>query len=237
MTTVRKCAVQCALCKKESSHRLLTSCSTFGYPDLDFRPAPMSRNTMEYWTQECPNCGYVNGHLEHPCALSRETLSDIYKEVESAFDWRQLPANDWPIIAIRFAKLGAMHVKLNDYISAAEQFLRVAWKFDDYKNEQAASAAVFWRKKAIECAEFEINKHSPDTEELVCIYADMLRRVGHFESVLKLDESQLSDDIYIQLIKYQKKLSLLEDSAPHKIDECGYISAANTEKITDPLFL
>jgi len=289
MSTVINYTVKCAVCEKESKQARIMSYSTFGYPDLDFRPASMLRETMEYWLHECPYCGYINTNLDNPCDLSLEAISDIYEEVESGFDWGQLPDRDYYAIrcaklsmlngstghdkaaeerflnrtlrlhddALQFAKLGAALAKLNDYSGAAKQFLRVAWIFDDNRDEQAAT---HWRKAAIEQVKIMMNRQQTQvTEETICIYADMSRRVGDFLPVFRLFEQfqpieiDISDDNFIEkyghltmneftnmlenrkelseqgyrLIKFQKELAEREDRAAHTIDEASKTATEN----------
>lgn len=210
MSTIGSYTAKCVLCGEQSKHYGLLSYSTFGYPDLDFRPPSMYRQTMDYWMQECPNCGYVNTQLNQPSDLPKETIFNIYHEIESGFDWGQT-------YAIRFAKLGAMLAKSNDYCGAASQFLRVAWIFDDHRDERSAT---HWRKVAIEHVDSQMNRSQERiSEEIICIRADMLRRAGNFQAVLEIDESQLCHDIHIRLIKYQKELSEYGDRATHTLDE------------------
>jgi len=73
---------------------------------------------------------------------------------------------------------------------------------------------------AIEQVETVLNRPQMQvSEELICIYADMLRRVGDFQSVLRLDEHHLYDTSYIQLLQYQKELSKTEDRTAHRINK------------------
>ena len=214
MSTIHSYIAKCSICGKTTKKDILGSCSSFGAPDLDYRPPQMGRGTMKWWTQECPYCGYVNVRLDHTCALSQKEILEIYQEVEAGFDWG-LIKND---VALRFAKLGAMHAKLHNYHGAAEQFLRVAWVFDDDQNEMAAT---HWRKVAIEHVVIMFKQQvTQDAERMVCIYADMLRRVGDFQQVCQLDEYELTEESYIQFIKYQKKLSELGDCTVHTISAC-----------------
>ena len=206
MSTIRQYTTQCALCGKESKHHVVSSYSLFGFPDLDFRPQTMYRETMRYWMPECPNCGYANIPLNRLFDLPKETILKIIDDIKSGFHWDET-------YAIRFARMGAMLAESNDYQGAATQFLRVAWAFDDDRDEQSAA---HWRKVAMEHVTLEMTKIS---EEMVCIYADMLRRTGDFHAVLSIDESQLHDNLHIRLIEYQKELSEQEDRAAHTLDE------------------
>ena len=252
MPTLSYNTIRCAVCGRESRQPNILSYSTFGFPDLDFRPPKMLRDTMSCWIQDCPFCCYSNTELSRPCDLPPEVFLEIYQEIETGFDWKKLPdkltealrssqfvslkrlhgSDDisdryinstlWEYNeGIRFAKLGAMLAKLNDYSGAATQFLMTAWSFDDEAVEQAAT---HWRKKAIEQVETMINQSPAQiTEEMFCIYADMLRRTGDFQSVINLDERRLHDAIHIQLMKYQKELSELSDHTVHRINESGAV--------------
>jgi len=235
MSTIRSYAVQCAVCGNYSEQTHIMSYTSFGYPDLDFRPPSMYRETMEFWVQECPHCGYVNTHLSDPTDLLHEDLLKIYREIETKFNWEvetepyvirlaKLKRPNMFVVwkhpkAVRFAKLGEMFSQLNQYDDAAEQFLRVAWVFDDDQNEQAAT---YWRKEAIWHIVWQL-RDIITMEKRICIYADMLRRTGDFQWLLQLDEYQLKEEIYIQLFNYQRELSMREDSAAHKISEIGNV--------------
>jgi uncharacterized protein (DUF2225 family) len=232
------------MCGKESEQQRITSSPGLGgYSDLDFRPRWAY---MEYWIQRCHHCGYINTSLAQPCELSMDTLLSVYQEVEAGFNWREefkkiemrnpdissdCPLTAWienkpytvemlveDNLAFQFAKLGGMFAKLDKNISAARQFLRVAWCFDDEGNNE--QGATHWRKMSIKHIESAFRQlQLPVSETTQCIYADMLRRVGDFQSVLKLDENQLSDEVSVQLIKFQKELSEKGDSVAHKMSD------------------
>ena len=51
--------IVCAICGDEAEHALLGSTNAFGPYDLDLRPPPMARHTMQFWVQACPTCGYT----------------------------------------------------------------------------------------------------------------------------------------------------------------------------------
>jgi len=276
MSTIHPYTVKCAVCGRESNQTRITSYSTFGYPDLDFRPPSMFRETMNYWIQECPHCSYVNTSIDVPCDLSKEAIWDLYREVVFGFDWKfpfryrsiligrmgmfelfedydaadakGLTTPHWQYeTALRFAKLGFMMVKLNNQYGAAKQFLRTAWVFDDGQNKPAAT---YWRKEAIKQLKPKVDQSLTQvSEKTICVYADMLRRVGDFQSVFKLLEQvrlPLFDINYYaehygqltldelenllnsqkelseqgyRLINYQKKLAERKDRSAHTIDK------------------
>ena len=245
MSTIQSYQAQCALCGKKSKQTEITSYSNFGYPDLDFRPPSMCRETMDYWVSECPHCGFVNTDLSEQIDLLPEEISILYKDIESRFDWKRTRYDTGANIPLRFAKLGAMLAESDDYEGAVEQFLRVAWNFDDDRDEQSAK---YWRKVAIKLAElllFDYPQKNP-SDKIICIYADMLRRTGNFKTVIRLfDNIQIYDEEFFmmnehitmrehlhrmkyykkfseqgyRLIKFQKELTERGDQKTHTTDE------------------
>ena len=213
MSTIHQFRVQCVICSKTSEHYKITSYSSFGSPDLDFRPPPMYRGTMSYWIEECPYCGYINVSIEHPIDLSHGEIKKAREEIETGYVWESEHDK-----AKQFAIFGAMLAKTGQHHEAAsKQFLRSAWFFDD-KNEM--SEATHWRMKAIEQAEiFFLKQGTKDSKNMICIYADMLRRAGCFWTVFKLDEYELDSIFHIKLIKYQKDLAMKGDRTAHELAE------------------
>jgi len=56
---------------------------------LDFRPASMYRETMDFWVQECPHCGYIKTRLDQPSNITQEEILKTHEEIESGFDWNR----------------------------------------------------------------------------------------------------------------------------------------------------
>ena len=78
MTIITKIEIKCSVCGKTSQRAVMTSTNSWGRPDLDLRPAPMHRDTMNVWLMECPHCGYVAKGLNNEL----KTTSDILKSEE-----------------------------------------------------------------------------------------------------------------------------------------------------------
>ena len=60
MTTYSEQTVKCRLCNHSQTIYLLGSCSSFGAPDLDTRPAEMARSAIMSMLQVCPKCGFAS---------------------------------------------------------------------------------------------------------------------------------------------------------------------------------
>jgi hypothetical protein len=84
MTDIGEEIVTCAVCGRQTPQTILFSTSTFGAPDLDLRPPPMKRQTIEYWVQECPYCGYVASNISEADSRTRRFLQgDGWKAVNT----------------------------------------------------------------------------------------------------------------------------------------------------------
>ncbi len=55
-TRVHHETVSCGSCAKKTDVAELGSSNEMGSKDLDLRPAPMMRETVSLWLQECPSC-------------------------------------------------------------------------------------------------------------------------------------------------------------------------------------
>ena len=64
MSTFRERIVKCGCCGSKTTVTYIGSTNSFGGCDLDTRPAPMARWTINEWVQACPHCGYVCPSLD-----------------------------------------------------------------------------------------------------------------------------------------------------------------------------
>jgi hypothetical protein len=58
MTTISQEPIVCTLCGATTVLPVIGSSSTFGPPDLDFRPSEPMRSSLFAWVQRCGSCGY-----------------------------------------------------------------------------------------------------------------------------------------------------------------------------------
>ena len=199
MTTYCSSTVKCAVCGKSSEHPEIMSTNEFGAPDLDLRPAPMKRDTMNTWVKECPHCGYVGSDLSAECKLSTEKMTELYNEVEVMHEWPSKPG----ISARKFAKLGNILATTGKHQDAAWQFLCAAWAFDDLGDQVKAS---IWRTRAIDQIDICLDKGF--AENLFCMRVDMLRRTGKMKEVLEIvPPGGLLSKNALAVIEYQKSLA------------------------------
>ena len=208
MTTYSERTVKCRLCNHSQTVYLLGSCSSFGAPDLDARPAEMARGAIMSILQVCPECGYaafdISDDVKKPQAVKKllasfpksETLSDdYYKAGEIA---RQIS---------------------NDHGDAFVYYLRAAWSADDEHNAQKAKEM---RSLALKEKMFLLQStESPAVEDFLQA-SDIARRAEKFDAaadlIASLDGKEIEPFIR-KLVSYEKKLIARKDTACHSVSE------------------
>lgn len=215
MTTYFSQNVTCANCHKNSTHHVLGSTNTFGSPDLDLRPPQMKRSTMGAWLQHCPHCGYVSYDLSIRVGDLSIVSGSAYQDV--------LNDRRFPELA-RWFLAWALLTATNGPEDTAFARLRAAWVCDD---SGQASLAVECRCLAAES--FATLKPFEDSEKGITIgavFVDVLRRAGNFTQAIQECETLLayrnSVGILRQVLEYQQRLTTLEDTASHTIEECAH---------------
>lgn len=110
----------CAVCSMESEHLILQSTNSFGSPDLDTRPAPMMRNTMEKWTLRCPSCGYAASDITEAEVGAAEIVQG--EEYQALLQDEALPA-----LARTFMAESHLQEWLGDLRNAVRAAIHAAW--------------------------------------------------------------------------------------------------------------
>ncbi len=128
MTTIVTETVKCGCCGKKSKQRGLGSTNQFGSADLDLRPPPMARDTMEYWLQTCPGCGLVAEDL----AAETPAVADLVRSDAYRRGGLDRAAPDLALTFLRQATIEATHVPyrgaapaITDLLGGQIQFLIV----------------------------------------------------------------------------------------------------------------
>lgn len=208
MSTTKVLSIRCAVCGIESEQTILTSYSLFGEPDLDFRPAPMLRETIHDWLMECPNCGYVAKDLRRRPYASDETLRQIYSGLDASL----------PMPAHAFYKRALYCEHVRDFSGALRAYLCAAWVCDDAEDDVHAIAT---RLKCLElaqkmrrfCRRSIWRKHTQ-------LIADLLRRTQNIATLRDMDTNDRRlDYVTRELLIYQKALAEKHDFCSHSRDE------------------
>lgn len=208
MTTITDFDVTCSVCGEKETFMGLGSSNTLGFPDLDMRPAPMLRDTIDMWIQRCPNCGYCAPNIGRAVSGAKAVVgSDDYLA--------QLNDPDFPKLANSFLCWGIICAKRDHFGGAANAALQAAWVCDDSGKTEPARLC---RQRALQF--FEQMPRIDDTEKAIMV--DLMRRSGQFERALSFAEQALTDirdaDTR-QVLSFQLELARQQDANCHTTAE------------------
>ena len=215
MTTWRKETQTCCLCETENECEILGSTNTLGSPDLDRRPAPMERDTMHGWFQECKSCSYVSIDLAQ--------AKDDAKSIVESEEYQALVTNsDLPPIARRFALCALLNN--HDREIAGTALLRAAWVCDD--EGKAELAKSFRNQSADTIKKLQPFENSDEHATLATMLIDVLRRAERFDEATKLANQLLKfkavkrSEVMQAVVNFQ--MSLCES----KVSDCRRVEEA-----------
>ena len=209
MTIIRDFDRKCAACGKTSPQPALMSTNTWGYPDLDLRPAPMQRDTMSTWLDECPYCGYVASNIEIEIELPKDFLkSDEYLTCEG---------NEFKSdLSKRFYRNYLISKANGDHESEFQSLLYCAWTCDDAEDELAVKV----RKLALKSMDNTDAESADEKRNLLLMRIDLLRRSLQFERVIEeFKDFKDDDEVFYSIIRFQLKLAVNEDSGCYTVED------------------
>ena len=214
MTTAMPRHVTCGLCNSVVEVFELASTNRFGSPDLDLRPPPLARHTLEYQISRCPECGFAAVDLSQPCTGDADlVVGDTY---------RSILESDQPELAKSFACASTLHQARGDDVSASACSLRAAWVCDD---EQHAERAVEHRAACAELLTRALDQEEAEAQETVgitVVLIDVLRRARLFDEAMERCRALLADANASDLsdvARFQARLIEQRDDACHKLNE------------------
>lgn len=201
----------CAVCGRESRQTVLASASMFGSPDLDLRPPRMKRDTMLWWVQECPLCGYVSSDIAAKSCVTVEWLkSSDYKSC-SGIPFLEL-------LAKRFYRHYLISKKDNNTRSAFYAALYAAWVCDDAYDEDNARKC-----RLLALGEVDELLSAAYDENLAMMRADILRRAGEFDAVVSDYEGKVfSSDLFNRIIAHQISRARERDASCYKVSDVAH---------------
>lgn len=199
----------CAVCGALHEYRILTFTDAIGSPDLDLRPPEKERSTMPLWVQECPSCGYAAKEVSDPTQIPREYLqSEAYRNCGG----------------IRFAEplAGSFYrqylILLWDqkFTKAFFALLHAAWVCDDADDTENA---VLCRDIAAELLEMNILPAEQEKKYLL-LYADVLRRAGHFEKMIdKFTDTWLENEDHRKILIFEYTRAEKQDAGCYTVED------------------
>ncbi|MCR4796187.1 MULTISPECIES: DUF2225 domain-containing protein [Ruminococcus] len=200
--------IKCAVCGGTSSQTVVAEFDPdTSVPDLDMRPNGEHRSYLKYWVSECPHCGYCNASIEIPVLFTKEFLeSEKYKNTGCSG------------LAEKFMKMSLVCEKNKVYEEAMKACLYAAWYYDDENDDEKAAEC---RRAALKI--FDLHKQEfKDKPDFMLLAADLMRRSGDFERVIRDYKDRLFPSrLIMALAAFEAELAEKGDSSCHKADEAN----------------
>ena len=186
MTTIIEEEVTCAVCGTKQTVQEMGSTSSFGAMDLDTRPPPLRRSTMDLWVHECGECGYVAPELG--------TAMDGAGRIVASADYRaELKSADRVRLANRMVCRSLLEAAAGDLKTAGWRRLHAAWVCDDANAMEEARvqrlAALELFEQARASGQRAMKSVEGGDEVLL---ADIARRAAEFEKALRYCDAGLA---------------------------------------------
>jgi hypothetical protein len=213
VTTQFEVNVQCGACGAKSTQTELGSTNRFGAPDLDLRPPPMMRDTLEVWLQECPRCG--------ACAPDLAELDDSARATVESADYRgQRAARGVPALAIRFLCASLLAHSRGEIRDAGMRALHAAWACDDASDARAAVACR--RRAAGLLARVRAAGVGDGAGQDDAILADVYRRAGQFKAAAAACDAGIAAgavEFLADVLRFQRARADAHDAACYRADQ------------------
>lgn len=215
MTLIRPIDVKCPMCGNEFEEYGIMSSNTMGAPDLDLRPAPMYRDTISRWINQCPRCGYVcesfptmseyeSGEYERPQITEEFLKSESYQSCNGIV-FKSGTSK-------KFYRQYLIALELDDIDNEITALRHCAWTCDDAGDE---ANAVMMRKECV-----RLINQTDTNENGEVIKADLMRRAGLFgELIEEYSDKTYSEDILNDIIAFQIEKSMQEDTSCYTLDD------------------
>ncbi len=208
MSTIRRQECTCAICGATQKYNYVGSSNTFGgEPDLDSRPPEMLRSTMGLWIH-CCDCGYISHEVSDKSNVSKEWLkSESYLTSEGL--------NFKSDLADSFYKSYLIKKYDNNIEDAFYMLIYAAWACDDINDVENA---MICRKKAITISSELMQSGCENSEELLLVRADLMRRSGMFDELIKEYASvKIKNPLHIKILKFGIKKAKEHDASCYTV--------------------
>jgi len=215
----------CALCGKESAQFEILCRSYFGNYDLDTRPPPLARYTLDHWIMSCPHCGYCTPDISkrHPDAPS-VVQSKEYKELWGSEVAKLVlvtvgkePNFKEPSAAVKFLCFAMIQEAGGETAGAGWAYLHAAWACDDENKKEKASEC---RKSAIVQFEKCLKEKKKFFEQRggeYAMLAELYRRTGQFDAAVTISEREMenAEPIIVDVLRCEARLARASDDGCH----------------------
>ena len=214
MTTRGLREVTCARCGTASRMPFVASTNQLGAPDLDVRPPPMLRDTIDCWLQDCPACGYAATDIARgEDGIDAVLASDAYRALAG------VAGDGAPRLISAFRRRAMIDDARGDPDGAANRLLQAAWVADD---SGAAAAAIACRREAAARMAAHLAASDPPLEYRLRL-VDVLRRARLFAEAATEADTVLAaappGNVLTAIAAFQHKLIAAGDTDRHTVDE------------------
>ena len=205
MTTVYDGIKKCMHCGTLNDCFIVGSTITLGQPDLDTRPAPLARQTIEFKVLRCSNCNYASADIEKKIEFDDSILTSP--------NYLKVLNSDYPELAKNYILASMIRESVENYNEAAFLMLHACWVLDDKgidaKETRLATVKLFEKTNDI------------DTANLIMI--DLLRRAEKYEEakvLINKCKKSVTDKMLKRVLQCQE---VLVDSSDSKCHTCSEI--------------
>ncbi len=227
MTIIHEEMVECGVCGFPTTVSVMYSTSRFGTCDLDTRPPELFSFTL--FLQHCLNCDYVDIDITKGYPGIKEFLgTEIYKTCDG-INPKSLEAEEF----IKYALVKA-HDKVADIKGTKTNiedvfwgFLNAAWACDD--DAETYPKTKKYKQDAIECRKRCLNlidiliaagKNTKNKETFIGIKADLLRRTGQFDEVIKQYSGKSFNNVYVdKIVRFEVDLAKAKDTKRYNMKD------------------
>lgn len=215
MTTFHTEKVKCAVCGAENDQHFMTSTSSYGSRDLDFRPPMVERDALWLKVSVCSGCGYASRDLSVSIESDAEHVrSEAYRAI--------LKPGGEATLRGAFSAAAFLAEQAQSHAEAGWLHVFAAWASDDREAEADAKTE---RDAAIGCferAKREQRAFCDDPIAETLLMADLCRRARRFDAAIAICREALRGDALgaaKRIIEFEALLCVSEDGECHTMAE------------------
>ncbi len=207
--------VICANCKTRSSQPVKEQPEVTSSPDLDLRPAPGRRQTMDQWVQECPTCKLICPDLANPPVGAGEVLAHP--------DYVAMTADKTAHPLVRkFRAWAFVAEKTGMQADAGFAHLHAAWVADDAKDSGLANMQRHMAAMHLAAGRDRGTVYGRQKGAAEALLADVHRRMGRWDDAIHEAErgKSVTDQPFVDaLCDYEIALANKHDAGVHTTNE------------------
>jgi len=214
VTSFYKRTVYCSGCLTEQVITLIASSNAFGSMDLDGRPPPMHRFTLDQQIHRCSQCVFCAPKLAWYEGLDIQLLTEK-PYLDIVYD------ASYPDLANTFRAHAYLSAAAKNHRAVLRAFLNAAWVCDDIgMTDEVAVRCRLEALKAMDTLHEGVALYTDSMANDQVLKIDLLRRSRRFYEaaalVLELDQCRVPI-ILCQIMELQNRLIIEQDDACYQV--------------------